>query len=256
MDSGFYTSATGMLDQFNIEDNISNNLANLQTPGFKERAPEVEDFSRTLLRSDEANDPFMHEQASRIGSLGLAPQITGYGLNMAQGAPRHTGSPLDLMIAGNGFFSVRDGNHIVLTRNGSFHRAGNGQLVTADGYPVLNAAGRPITLPSSDFAVDQQGRVLVNGKPIDRLGLARVPAGAPLTDLGSGYYSGAAAPIAPGAPNVAVLQGYVESSNVDMATQTSNMLSAQRAYQADSQMMQIQDATIGLAVNDLGKVNA
>lgn len=256
MDSGYYTSAIGMLNQFNIEDDISNNLANMQTPGFKERAPEVEDFSQTLLRSGQTPDPFATALDTAIGRIGLPPQISGYGLDLAQGAPQHTGSPLDLMIAGNAFFSVRNGNQTVLTRNGSFHRAANGQLVTADGYQVLNAAGRPITVPTSDFTVDRQGNVLVNNKQVDRLGLARVQTGAPLTDLGSGYYSGATTPVAAGAPNIAVLQGYVEGSNVDMAAQTSNLLSAQRAYQADSQMMQIQDSTLGLAVNDLGKVNA
>ena len=96
----------------------------------------------------------------------------------------------------------------------------------------------------------------VNGARVGRLGLVAAQAGAPLTDLGSGYYSGATTPIAAGAPNIAVLQGYLESSNVDMTTQTTNMLSAQRAYQADSQMLQIEDATMGLAVTSLGSVSA
>ncbi|MGH2410623.1 MAG: flagellar basal body rod C-terminal domain-containing protein, partial [Chloroflexota bacterium] len=85
-------------------------------------------------------------------------------------------------------------------------------------------------------------------------GLANVAAGQPLTDVGNGYFSGPSTALAANAPNTAVVQGYLETSNVDMTTQTTAMLSAQRAYQADAQMLQMQDNTMGLAVADLGKV--
>lgn len=254
MESGFYTSAVGMLAQFNIEDNISNNLANLQTPGFKGRVATVQDFSQTLLSSQQSFGPINQTVSTPIGQFGLPPSIQSYGMDLSQGAPRHTGAPLNAMIAGNGFFTVQNGNQTLLTRNGTFHRSATGQLLTAEGYAVLGAAGTPITLPQGTVTIGRQGVIQVDGKVVDRLGMAQVPVGTPLQDAGAGYFSGQSTPVPANAPGVAVLQGYLEGSNVDMTTQTSSLLAAQRAYQADSQMLQIEDTTMGLAVNDLGKV--
>lgn len=262
MDSGFYTSAVGMLDGFNVENNISDNLANMQTPGYKERTPVLEDFSRALYNSQQqlgvtlAGAEPVGLQATPIGRFGLAPTITSYGLNLAQGNPRYTGNPLDTMIVGNAFFSVRAGNGTLLTRNGSFHRSAAGVLETAEGYQVLGANGQPVKLPAGEFEINQNGEVLAQGKRVGRLALQSVQAGQPLNQVGAGYYRGPGRPVAPGTAQVGVLQGYLETSNVDMASQMSNMMAAQRAYQAGSRMLQMQDDTMSLTVNDLGKVGS
>lgn len=257
MDAGFYTSAVGMLDGFNVESNISDNLANMETPGYKERTPVLSDFSRVLYNSQQALGvaPVAQEMvATPIGRYGLAPTITSYGLNLAQGNPKYTGNPLDLMIVGNGFFSVRAGNGTLLTRNGSFHRTAAGILQTADGYPVLGSNGQPLKVPSGTLEVNQNGEILSQGKRVGRLALASVPTGRPLDQVGAGYYRGPSQRVAAGA-QVGVLQGYLEMSNVDMATQMSSMMAAQRAYQEGSRMLQMQDDTMSLAVSDLGKVS-
>ena len=254
MDSGFYTSAVGMLNQFNVEDSISNNLANMQTPGFKGRVASVEDFSQTLLSSQNAYGATVQNVQTPIGKIALPPVIQSYGLDLSQGAPRYTGVPLNMMVAGNGFFTVQNGTQTVLTRDGSFHRSATGALLTAAGYPVLNAAGTPITLPQGTVNISREGVIQVDGKVIDRVGLAQVPAGSPLQDLGSGYFSGQSTPVPANPTGIAVMQGYLEGSNVDVSAQTSALLAAQRSYQANSQMLQIEDTTLGLAVNDLGKV--
>lgn len=254
MDTGIYSSAAGMYAEFNSENNISDNLANLQSPGFKEKSAVLQDFTTALYNSQgELNG--VAGVATPIGNFGYAPTVRDYGLNLAQGTPKYTGSPLDLMVVGNGFFRVRAGNQTLLTRNGNFHRAANGQLQTVEGYPVLDDTGAPITIPTGTIAFDRGGNLLVNGKPAARLALANVPTGQPLTDVGNGYFSGTSTAIPANAPNTAVMEGYLESSNVDMTTQTTAMLTAQRAYQADAQMLQMQDNTLGLAVSDLGKVN-
>ena len=255
MDTGIYSSATGMYAEYNTENNISDNLANLQTPGFKEKSSVLQDFTAVLYNS--AGDPTgTIGTETAIGNFGYAPTVRDYGLNLAQGAPKYTGSPLDLMVVGNGFFRARAGNQTLLTRNGNFHRAANGQLQTVEGYPVLNDTGQPITLPAGTVTFDRGGNLLVNGKPVDRLGLANVATGQPLTDVGNGFFTGPSTAIPANAANTAVVEGYLETSNVDMTTQTTAMLSAQRAYQADAQMLQMQDNTLGLAVSDLGKVNS
>lgn len=287
MDSGLYTSAVGMLGEFNVENGITDNLANMQTPGYKERTAVQENFSDLLLSSQggqagEAGEAGVAgvagaslaypgtgigpggtmlgggpaQAASAIGRFGQAPHIRDYGLNLAQGNPRYTGSPHDLMIVGDGFFQARAGKGILLTRNGSLHRSAAGVLQTAEGYPLLGTNGRPIKAPPGVMAVGQAGDVSVDGVRVGRLALARVPTGQPLNEAGGGYYVGPGRPLTvTGARTTGVLQGYLESSNVDMSTQMSSMLAAQRAYQADSKMLQMQDETMGLAVNDLGKVS-
>jgi flagellar basal-body rod protein FlgG len=251
VDTGIYNSAYAMMAEYNTENTISDNLANLQTPGYKERSTVLQDFSTALYNSQGgANGQF-----AAIGNFGYAPTVQSIGMNQAQGAPKYTGSPLDFMVVGNGLFRVQAGNQTLLTRNGNFQQAANGQLQTADGYAVLNAAGNPITVPQGTITVGRDGMLSVNGKQVDRLGLATVTTGQPLTDVGNGYVSGPSTALAAGAANTAVVQGYLETSNVDMTTQTTAMLSAQRAYQADAQMLQMQDNTMSLAVSDLGKVN-
>jgi len=254
MDSGMYTSAISMLDQFNTENSISDNLSNLQTPGYKTRTPVLESFSQTLLSSAQGLDTGTNSTV--IGQFATAPQIHNYGLDLGQGTPRSTGAPLDTMIVGNAFFTVRSGSQTLLTRNGSFQRGANGLLMTASGYPVLSNAASPIHIPQGTISIDRAGAISVNGKPVAQLGLARVPVGKPLTEAGSGYYHGPGIPLPPRTAGLAVLQGYLETSNVDMSTQTTAMVAAQRAYQESSRMLQIEDDTMGLAVNELGKVGA
>lgn len=255
MDSGISATAVGMLDQFNVENNIADNLANLQTPGYKERTAVLQDFSQVLLSNQLDPSLGASSRLVGIGNFSGPPTIRDYGLNLSQGAPRYTGSPHDFMVVGNGFFRVQAGNQALLTRKGTFQRSAAGLLTTSEGYSVLDAAGRPIHVPQGTLGVSHGGELLLNGKPFTRLGLATVPVGTPLKQTGGGYYLGTGTPLAGGAQGVAVLQGYLESSNVDMTTQTTAMIAAQRAYQADAKMMQIQDDTLGLAVNDLGKVS-
>ncbi len=282
MDSGLYTSATGMLAEFNSENSISDNLANMQTPGYKERVPVQEDFTNILVNSQQGSGgmaaagapgtigtalagyvgpaglPTNPTDLARVGvgHFGSAPQIRDYGLNLAQGSARYTGSPHDLMIVGNGFFQARAGGATLLTRNGSFHRSAQGLLLTPEGYQVLGQGGRPLKVPSGTLEIDKGGALRVDGRRVGQLALATVPEGQPLTETGNGYYRGPGQPLTLRAgTQVGVLQGYLESSNVNLSTQMSAMLSAQRAYQANSRMLQVQDDTMGLAVNDLGKVS-
>jgi flagellar basal body rod protein FlgG len=256
MDDGLYIASSAMLTQFNVENNISDNLANLQTPGYKGHTPVLEDFLQVLQSSQDGEGPGVSTLPLSLGSIGQAPVIRDLGLDLAQGTPHYTGATFDTMIVGNGFFTVKSGTRTLLTRNGNFHLTAMGALVTNEGYAVLDATGKPITIPSgSTFSIDRGGVLLVNGVASGRLGLAQVPVGKPLTEASGGYYVGPGTAIPPGSTGVAVLQGYLEGSNVDLTTQTTAMMAAQRAYQADSQMLQAQDATLALAVTELGKVS-
>ena len=256
MDTGVYTAANAMLAQFNIENSIADNLANMDTPGYKTRQGVLQDFSQVLAGANSGFGAPVSLQANLVGNVSQAPAILDYGLDLSMGAPKHTGAPLNAMIDGNAFFTVQSSSQTLLTRNGSFQRSAAGYLITDQGYRVLDSDGKPIKVPQGDVKIGRNGQLSVNGKTGVTLGLSQVAAGQPLADAGGGYYVGPGTSVRAGAQGIAVLQGYLEGSNVDMTTQTTAMISAQRAYEAASKMLQIEDATAGLSVNDLGKVNA
>lgn len=255
MDTGVYTAANAMLAQFNIETNIADNLSNMETPGYKAHQGVLQDFSSVLAGTSTASDNTVSLEVNTVGAVGSAPTVRDYGLNLSMGAPKHTGSPLDVMIDGNAFFTVQSGTQTLLTRNGNFQRAADGDLITSQGYRVLDSNGKVIKVPAGNLTISRNGQLSVDGKAGVTLGLAQVPTGQPLSELGGGYYVGPGTKVQAGTSGVAVLQGYLEGSNVDMTAQTTNMISAQRAYEAASKMLQIEDATVGLAVSDLGKVS-
>lgn len=255
MDSGYYTSAVGMMTDFTVESQVTDNMSNQNTPGFRERTAVLGDFQQELLRAQAPGEALAAGSGEvALGSLATAPQVQRFGLNLAQGAPRYTGNPLDMSVIGNGFFTVRAGGQTLLTRNGSFHRGADGTLLAGAGYPVLGAGGRPLRVPNGTISVAHDGTVSVDGRTAGRLALATVPVGRPLTETTPGYYAGPGQPVTAGNGTVAIAQGYLEGSNVDLATEMTRLMSAQRSYQANAQLLQMQDQTIGLAANDLGKV--
>ena len=134
MDSGYYAAMTGLVARTQALDTAAANLANAQTPGYRAER----EFFRSVLLGPDALDSQLGETVNNYGLLG------GDRLSMAQGALQQTGNPLDLAIEGQGFFMVQTPNGLRYTRDGSFHRAQNGQLVTEAGEPVLSAAGQPI----------------------------------------------------------------------------------------------------------------
>jgi len=120
MDSGYYAAMTGLVARTQALDTAAANLANAETPGYRAER----EFFRSVLLGRYAADSQLGETINNYGLLG------GDRLSMAQGALEQTGNPLDLAIEGQGFFMVQTPNGVRYTRDGSFHRAPNGQLVT------------------------------------------------------------------------------------------------------------------------------
>ncbi len=152
MDSGYYAAMTGLVARTQALDTAASNLANAQTPGYR---AEREYFRSALLGTDAA-DSQLGKTVNNYGLLG------GDRLSTAQGALQSTGNPLDLAIEGEGFFQIQAANGLRYTRDGSFHRAQSGQLVTSAGEPVLSSAGKTIPVPPGEVTVGANG-VLVGG---------------------------------------------------------------------------------------------
>ena len=205
----------------------SNNLANAETTGFK--AERV--FAR-ILGDD----------------IPVADAET----DLSHGAIRETADPLDLAIAGDGFFVVNTPNGERLTRGGAFTLDVNGQVVDASGNPLLGEAG-PIVAASGAVVIDRAGRVSVNGTEVDTLRVETVPAGTELTHEGGTFFLPDAARASQPADARQVRQGALEESNVGTIDSMVDLISIQRAYAAVQKAVTTLDGIRDTISNQLGR---
>lgn len=244
--------ATGMLaQQLNVE-TISNNIANLSTTGFKRSRPEFQDL---LYQNERRVGSASSDAGTTVPSgiqIGLGVRTAAVYRDHSQGNLLPTSNPLDLAVQGVGFFQVNlPTNEIAYTRAGAFQLDQNGQIVTADGYVV-----RPgLTIPQNalSITVNTSGQVLVkisgtvDPQTIGQLQLTQFQNPAGLQALGNNLFSETTAsgqPIDgnPGTNNFGtILQGFLETSNVNVVSEITNLITAQRAYEMNSKVIQTSD---------------
>ncbi|MCR5421424.1 MAG: flagellar hook-basal body protein [Lachnospiraceae bacterium] len=258
-----WTAASGMIGQQNNVDTIANNLANVNTVGYKSERNEFKSLlyqtlqTRTTTANGE-NKPISAQVGLGVRNASITSQFT-------QGAFLESASPTAFAIGGEGFFCVKgeDGENYY-TRNGDFTFALGGnntlKLATSDGLPVLNTAGQPIQLNAAQYnanriTVDETGQLMYpdadnNAQPIAGMQIAlfqfQNPAG--LNKEGDSLYSVTAASGQPlnEATNAnleksTIRQGYLEGSNVQVADEMVNLIIAQRAYEMNSKAVQAAD---------------
>ena len=160
--------------------------------------------------------------------------LGGDRLSMAQGALEPTGNALDLAIEGQGFFMVQTPNGPRYTRDGSFHRAQNGQLVTQAGEPVLSQAGQPIQIPPGEVTVGADGAVSVAGGVVAQVGVFQFPAGTQLTPEGANRYVAPQGMTPTAATSASIHQGALEAANQDVVEGSLDLVMMQR----QAEMMQ------------------
>lgn len=254
-------AASGMLAQQRNVEVVSNNLANINTTGFMRRRPEFHDLLYQNLRrvgSTSADDGSVVPTGVQ---LGLGVKLAAVYRIHAQGSLTATDNPFDLAIQGEGFFQVRTpSGETAYTRDGTFQLNANGEIVTHDGYVVLPG----VTVPADaiDVTINQSGEVLakidgqVNLQNVGQLQTATFPNAAGLQAIGSNLFLESAASGSPstGTPSSSgygsVLQGFLETSNVNAVEEITNLISAQRAYEMNSKVIQAADEMMG-AVNSL-----
>lgn len=218
MDSGYYAAMTGLLARTQALDTAAGNLANAQTAGYR---AEREYFRSVLLGPDAQNS----QLGLAVNNYGL---LGGDRLNLSQGHLLQTGNALDLAIEGQGFFLVQTANGVRFTRDGAFHRARNGQLVTAAGEPVLTAAGQLIQVPPGEVSVGAGGLLSVAGGAVATVGVVTFPSGTQLQPEGANRYVAPAGVDPQPAANAAVHQGVIEASNQDVVQGTLDLVVMQR----------------------------
>jgi flagellar basal-body rod protein FlgF len=224
MDSGYYAAMTGLVARTQALDTAASNLANAQTAGYRAER----EYFRSALLGPDAMDSQLGRTVNNYGLLG------GDRLSMAQGALQTTGNPLDLAIEGEGFFQIQTSNGLRYTRDGSFHRAQNGQLVTAAGEPVLSAAGKPIAVPPGEVTVGADGTLSVAGGAVATVGVLTFPAGTNLTPEGANRYVAPKGVAAAQAKNSTIHQGTLESANQNVIQGSLDLIVMQR----QAEMMQ------------------
>ena len=256
MNLSLYSAATGMeAQQLNLN-TIANNLANVNTPGFKRSKIEFQDLLYQKPRAAGADTGGGNLVPTGI-EVGNGSRVAATSKVFTQGQLTQTGEKMDIAIQGEGFFEVQraDGT-IAYTRNGSFKLSASGQVVTTDGLPVLS--GFQAIPPGANVAVSENGEVTVQssgGTQSFRLTLTRFANPAGLQSLGGNLYSETAASGAPetGAPGEqgygSTVQGYAEASNVNIVEEMVNLIVAQRAYEINSKSIQTSDEMLQNVAN-------
>jgi flagellar basal-body rod protein FlgG len=254
---GLWTAASGMAAQQMNVDVIANNLANVNTAGFKKSRSDFADLMYQTLSLPGATTATGNQQPTGI-QIGMGCKPVGVAKMFSQGDYNQTGNELDMAIEGKGFFQVLSNDEEVYTRAGNFR-------VDSEGY-VCNPAGdrlQPeISIPADTvfISVDSSGRLTAFGSGNEEVATADIklytftnPAG--LYSAGRSLYrateaSGEATEGDPGSDGVGTIsQGYLEMSNVNVVEEMVSMITAQRAYETNSKAIQTADQMLQMANN-------
>ena len=254
-----WIAKTGLDAQQLHMDVISNNLANVNTNGFKRSRAVFEDLLYQTLRQPGAQSSQQTQLPSGL-QIGTGVRPVSTERIFSQGNLTQTGNPLDVAIQGNGFFQVLlpDGT-TAYTRDGTFGLGADGTIVTADGYTVLPGLQVPVAATSVTVNTSGQVQVTLQGQTtpttIGQIQIAVFPNEAGLDAQGDNLFLQTAASGAPvaGNPGVTgygtVMQGFIENSNVNIVTEITNLITAQRAYEMNSKVITAADDMMSTLTN-------
>jgi flagellar basal-body rod protein FlgF len=228
MDLGLYIAASGMVAEQARESQLSSDLANASTPGYKPDESTQENFGEMLLSNTLTGAP--------VGSISTDVSSARSYTDLAPAAIRETGEPLDFAIEGEGFFAVRTPQGVRYTRDGQFEQSATGELVDSFGDPVLTAGGAPVQVP-------RDGRV-----PASAIGIFELRGA---TKQGENLFTGRAS----GSARGAVRAGALEESGVDPVQAMVEMMAALRTFQSGQQAIQTIGGTLQEAATEVGSVS-
>ena len=256
MSGSIYMAATGALAYEKQLQLLSNNLANVNTAGFKKDRGRFREFSLSAAADSE-------NLAVQSGQTRAPEYWIEYGTytDFSAGALRKTGRPFDLALSGNGFFCVRTPDGVMYTRRGDFTVNADELLVTQEGFPVLGKGGEiriDLAKPSGDmreFSISEDGTVTVDGSEVDRLQIVDFTQSHALEKAGHNYYRA----LKPRSleeldENLMVSQGFLELSNVDTIKMMTEMIEVLRGYESYQKMIRSVDDMNAKLINDVGRL--
>ncbi|MGB7319331.1 MAG: flagellar hook-basal body complex protein [Planktotalea sp.] len=237
MENASYTTLSrqsGLMREMSV---IANNIANANTTGYRQEGIVFSEFIRSI-----EDAPSLSMASARARATSLQP-----------GTMTQTGGSLDLAIDGQGFFLINTPNGDRLSRAGHFMPNAQGDLVTADGHPVLDAGGAPLFVPggAANISVAPDGTLSADGQLLGQVGIVKPSAGTQIV-RDDGVHFRADGPIEPSF-DARVRQGFLEGSNVDPMTQIARMIEVQRAYEMGQSFAESENERIRNAMRTIIK---
>lgn len=237
MENGVTIGLSGQVALFRQLSVTANNMANLNTPGFK---------GGTMIFNEYLDRPRPGEKLSFVQDRGMAYDFSQGGMNL-------TGNPFDIAIEGDGFFVVDTNQGPRYTRDGSFAPNAEGTLVNKNGAPVLGTNGQPITIPQENgVTIGETG--VISTRDGARIGQVRVVQFDNLQELkraGDSGFSGVAQPRP--APEARILQGALEDSNINGVRQVTDLINIHRTYARVTDLVKKEEERLQKGVNQLGR---
>lgn len=258
MIKGLYSAYTGMVNQEHRMDVLTNNLANVNTNGYKKEGATAQSFDSILAYKIKDNSEG-YRLAKRIGVNNPGVKIGEGYTDFSQGPLKTTENTYDLALTDKGFFAVqftdKAGNDSVkYTRDGNFTLTSNGELVTQDGDFVLDENGSSIKIdPLKDTQINTSGQIIQDGRVVATIQVTDFADYDYLERYGENYYQ----PI-DGAEEIEaagkVYSGYLETSNISVVSEMVNMIAVSRAYETNQKVITTFDGTLDIAANQIGRV--
>lgn len=242
---GLYTAACGMNYQLHRQDVVANNLANIDTTGYKKDEAVGLSFRERLLYAIDRRG------IQPIGYTSPGVEVEEIYTDYTAGNYIITDNPLDLAISGGGFFLVDGENGPYLTRNGSFTRDAEGFLVTAEGEYVLGETG-PIALHGEQVGIASDGMIYVDNEPVGRIMVVMPEEPASMEKVGHNRFRFDGNWVQVGVETT-VLQGKLEQANVNPIAEMVKMIDVTRAYEANQKTISVMDDLMR-AASELGRV--
>ncbi|WP_255490795.1 flagellar hook-basal body protein [Duganella sp. CY15W] len=237
-------AASGMQQDLRRIDSISQNMANVLTPGYKRQVLMSKDFSQQVQQGLAA--------VTALPAAGIAPgSATQLSIDASAGTLRYTGNPQDLAIDGMAFFEIATPEGPAYTRQGSLHTDARGRLVTAAGAAVMGAGGDIVV--KGPFAVDANGDVRQGERVLTRLKLVSFANPEALLPLGGGAYAQGGARVAELDVAPSVRSGYQENSNVNTSQEMVRLSDTMRHFEALQRVIQGYDDSLEKTIRKLGE---
>lgn len=255
MVKGIYTAASGMMTQYKKMDVVSNNIANMNTTGYKKDGVISKSFGEVMMMRVNAPGEAMPQE---MGKMTMGVTVSQIYTDSTQGALVRTDSPYDVAIEGTGYLmvGVKDAEGNITehyTRNGRMNITADGYLVTSEGHAILGNEG-PIKLPEGkELTIKQDGTLLMDGAEIDKIQFTDFEDVSTLRKIGNSLYASTEESVKKDFSSN-VQQGFVEGSNVEAVKEMVDMINLSRAYETSQKLLTANDEALGKAVNDVGRL--
>ena len=240
---GFFSAVSGGAAQEVWLEKVSNNLANVNTVGYKGDHPA---FESLLVNSGDGGGS--REVTTPVSLVGIEQ-----GVDLSQGPIVQTGNSLDLAIEGEGFFVVDTLQGTRYTRSGNFTINSDGVLATAGGFPVMGTGGA-LAISGENLVVSEDGTLILDSNDIGSLKLVKVDDNRKLIKEGGNLFSLAEGGVETSVEEARVIQGAVETSNVNVVAEMTMLINISRAYEAYQKVIHAMDEVSAKAINEVGKV--